>query len=95
MNNIPSTSCPWNTCGATTPITGCRFTLAPMSDQYIDIILGAVAQTDTSKIWSETDKTSTIYRGNMVHVIDSLKACFINAYRAGIHMTSELTFSHG
>lgn len=92
---IQKSNCPWCTTGASVPITGCRFTLAPMSDDYISIILGSIAQIDTSRIFSKTDKTSTIYRGSTHHVIDCVKACFIHAYRANVHMTSELTFSQG
>lgn len=95
MENEKSCGCPWSTTGATLPITGCRFSLAPMSDKYIDYILSAIEKTDTSKIWSKTDKTSTVYRGKKVHVIDSVKACFMNAYDENIHMTAELTFSKG
>lgn len=88
-------NCPWCQTGASTPITGCRFTLAPMSDDYISIILGSISKIDTSMIYSLTDKTSTIYRGSTNHVIDCVKACFMHAYRSNIHMTSELTFSQG
>ena len=76
-------------------LTGCRFSLAPMSDRFIDIILGAVKKTDTSKVWSDTDELSTIYRGRRIHVWDALKACFINAYTEGVHMTMEATVSKG
>ncbi len=89
------TGCPWSTTGATLPVTGCRFTLAPMSDRYIDIILGAVKKVDTSKIWSETDKTSTVYRGKRAHVFNAVEACFVHAYDENVHMTCEMTFSKG
>lgn len=87
--------CPWSGTGASLDITGCRFLLSPMSDKYIDIILGAIKQTNTTKIWSKTDKTSTVYRGKRVHVIDTVKACFIHSFKDDVHMTSELTFSKG
>ncbi len=90
-----ASSCPWSTTGATLPITGCRFTLAPMADNYIDIILGAVKKVDTSKVFSETDKTSTIYRGKREHVINAVEACFTQAYNPTVHMTCEMTFSKG
>ncbi len=90
-----ASACPWSITGATLPITGCRFTLAPMSDNYIDIILGAVKKVDTSKIFSETDKTSTIYRGKREHVINAVEACFTHAHNPKVHMTCEMTFSKG
>lgn len=87
--------CPWNGCGASQDITGCRFSIAPMSDRYVDILINGISKVDTSKIWSETDKLSTVYRGKRVHVLDGVKACFMNCYDANIHMTLEATFSKG
>ena len=87
-------------CGCGAPegakqITGCRFSLSEMSDRYIEYILGAIEKTDTSKVWSSTGKLSTIYRGKQIHVEDAVKACFINAFHEGVHMTMECTFSKG
>lgn len=85
-------------CGGTEAglgITGCRFSLAVMSDHYIDIILGALAKVDTSRVWSATDALSTVYRGRQVPVEDAVMACFVHAFRPGVHMTLEATFSRG
>lgn len=78
-------------------ITGCRFSIAPMSDNFVDILLSALKQVDTSKLWSGTDALSTVYRGKNRHVVDALKACFIHAVQAGqgVHTTMEATFSRG
>ena len=46
---------PWAGRGTELPIAGCRFTLYPMSDNYIEIILGSLEKTNTSAVWSETD----------------------------------------
>lgn len=81
--------------GGADGITGCRFSLAPMSDDYINIILDAVKQVDTSKVYAVTDKLSTVYRGKRGHVLDALKACFIEAYRPDVHMVMEATVSKG
>ena len=67
-------------------VTGCRFSLAPMSDDFINIILSSIADVDTSKVWSSTDEFSTVYHGRRVHVLDALKACFIRSFRQGVHM---------
>lgn len=82
-------------CGVESPINGCRFTLAPMCDDFVDVILSAVAKTDQTKVWIKTDKLSTVCRGRQCHVEDVVKACFIHAYRAGTHMTMEATYSRG
>ena len=90
-------SCGCSGCGSegSKQITGCRFSISEMSDRYIELILGAVGKVNTSKVWSNTDKLSTIYRGRQIHVEDAVKACFIHAYNKDVHMTMECTFSKG
>ena len=87
--------CSCGASGISKQITGCRFSISEMSDNYIELILGAISKVNTSKVWSATDKLSTVYRGKQIHVEDALKACFINAYYEGVHMTMECTFSKG
>ena len=77
------------------PVTGCRFSLAPMSDAFIDIILSSIAKVDTSRVWSMTDEFSTVYRGRLIHVMDALKACFLHSYRKGVHMTLNALLTKG
>ncbi len=86
---------PWSGRGTSLPISGCRFTLYPMTDKFIDIILGALDKTDTSCVWSETDALSTVYRGKLPYVADAVKALFVNSYREGVHMAIEGQFSKG
>ena len=88
-------SCGCGSCGAKNEITGCRFSLSPMSDNFVDIILGSISKVDASKVWKMTDKLSTVYRGKRIHVLDAVKACFVWAYREGVHMTMEATVSKG
>ena len=52
---------------------GCRFALSIMSDRYIDIILGSLAKTDTSRIEASTGRLSTLYRGERTQVLDALE----------------------
>ena len=87
-------SCGCCGCGSKA-ITGCRFSLAPMCDDFVDVILGAAEKTDTSKVWKQTDKLSTVYRGKACHVEDAVKAFLIHAFREGTHMTMEATYSKG
>lgn len=82
-------------CGGAKEITGCRFSLYPMSDHFVDIILEAIGNVDTTKVWKMTDKLSTVYRGKRAHVLDAVKACLIQSYRKGVHMTMEATISKG
>jgi hypothetical protein len=76
-------------------VTGCRFSLYPMSDDFIGIILGSVGKIDVSKVWSSTDHLSTVYRGRQRHVIDCARAAFVYSWKKDIHMTGEFTFSRG
>ncbi len=76
-------------------VTGCRFYLSIMSDHYIEILLHAINQVNTNRVFATRDKTSTVYRGCSIHVLDCLQACFHYAYRENIHMTLEATFSKG
>ena len=46
-------------------------------------------------MWKNTDHLSTVYRGKQIHVVDAVKACFVHAYREGVHMTMEATFTKG
>ncbi len=52
--------------GASQEITGCRFSLSPMTDRFVEVILGAIEKVDTSKVWKATDKLSTVYRGKQI-----------------------------
>ncbi|HLS07510.1 YkoF family thiamine/hydroxymethylpyrimidine-binding protein [Lentibacillus sp.] len=83
-----------NSCG-TSRITGCQFTLFPMSDKFVDIILGSLDEVDTSKVWKDTDDVSTCVRGKMVHVFDVVKALFLHAAKTGEHVAMSGTFSIG
>lgn len=81
--------------GSTMGITGARFNLSPMSDDFETIILDAIKNVDLSKVWAETDHISTVYRGKEEAVFDALKAAYVFAYREGVHMTLEATVSKG
>lgn len=81
--------------GSKMGITGARFNLSPMSDDFKAIILDAIRQVDLSKVWAETDHISTVYRGKEEAVFDTLKAAFLFAYKEGVHMTLEATVSKG
>ncbi|ALX49094.1 YkoF family thiamine/hydroxymethylpyrimidine-binding protein [Lentibacillus amyloliquefaciens] len=83
-----------NSCG-TSRLAGCQFTLFPMSDKFVDIILGALEEVDTSKVWKDTDDVSTCVRGKMVHVFDVTKALFLHAAKTGEHVAMSGTFSIG
>lgn len=81
-------------CG-TSEITGCRFSIYPMTDRFADIILSALKEMDTSKVWMETDDVSTCVRGRSIHVFDVVKAIYLQAVKHGDHVVFNGTFSNG
>ncbi|EJW14548.1 Ykof family thiamine-binding protein [Paenibacillus alvei] len=81
-------------CG-TSRIVGCRFSIYPMSDRFVDIILGALRNTDLSKVWSHTDDVSTWVRGRSEHVFDVVQSIFLHSAAGGEHAVLNATFSIG
>lgn len=81
-------------CG-TGQIAGCRFSLYPMSDRFVELILGALKATDLSKVWSKTDEVSTCVRGKSEHVFDVVKSIFLHCAQSGVHTVLNATFSIG
>ncbi|EWG12458.1 YkoF family thiamine/hydroxymethylpyrimidine-binding protein [Cytobacillus firmus] len=81
-------------CG-TSEITGCRFSIYPMTDRFADVILSALKEVDTSKVWMETDDVSTCVRGRSIHVFDVVKAIYLEAVKHGDHVVFNGTFSNG
>lgn len=76
-------------------VVSADFTLSPMSDDFIDIILGTLEKTNTSKVWMETDDVSTVVRGKTVHVFDVTKAICAYAARTGKHVSFQARYSMG
>lgn len=81
-------------CGSS-KIAGASFTLSPMSANFIEVIESALAETDTSKVWLDTDDVSTTARGKIVHVFDVTKAICLHAARTGEHVSFQATYSLG
>ncbi|MUV38836.1 putative HMP/thiamine-binding protein YkoF [Lentibacillus sp. JNUCC-1] len=81
-------------CGVSN-IVGASFSIHPMSDDFVDIIMGALKEVDTSKVWLETDDVSTTVRGKSVHIFDVTKALFMHAAKTGKHVAFQATYSVG
>ena len=86
---------PWEGRGTNLDISGCRFSLYPMTDNFVSVILGALEKTDTSAVWSQSDALSTVYRGKLPYVADAVRALFINAWQPEVHMALGGQFSKG
>ncbi|MCC5914610.1 MAG: thiamine-binding protein [Balneolaceae bacterium] len=76
-------------------IAGCSFSIYPMSDNFVDLILSSIDKADTSKVWMKTDEVSTIVRGRIPHIFDVTQAIFLEASRSGKHVVYSSTFSVG
>lgn len=81
-------------CGLS-PIVGFRFSLYPMADDFVNVIKGALEQTDTSNVWMHTDDVSTVIRGKQIHVFNVAKAIALHAAKTGKHIALSGTFSAG
>src|SRR5699024_8201594 len=82
-------------CEVDRDIVGASFTLSAMSDDYVNIILNAINETDTSKVWLHTDDVTTTIRGKIAHVFDITQAIFLHASQTGEHISFQSTYSIG
>lgn len=76
-------------------IAGCSFSIYPMCDQFVDLILSSLEKVDTSKVWMNTDEVSTIVRGRIPHIFDVSRAIYLQAAKTGEHVVFSGTFSVG
>ncbi len=81
-------------CG-TSPIVGFRFSLYPMTSDFIKIIKGALNDTNTSNVWMHTDDVSTVIRGKQIYVFNVAKALALHTAKTGEHVALSGTFSIG
>lgn len=76
-------------------ISGCSFSIYPMCDGFANLIMDALVQVDTSKVWKKTDEVSTIVRGRITHIFDVVQAVFLQVSKTGEHAVFSGTFSIG
>jgi len=76
-------------------MTGSSFSLYPMCDNFVDIILESIRATATSKVWVKTDDVTTTVRGKSIHVFDVTKAVLMHAAKTGEHVAFNATYSFG
>ena len=78
-----------------TTLAGCSFSIHPMSDNFIELITNALENTNSSKVWMQTDKVSTIVRGRMAHIFDVSQSVFAQTAQSGKHVAFHATYSIG
>ena len=76
-------------------IAGVSFSLYPMCDNFVDLILSAIKKVDSAKVWMKTDRVSTIVRGRVPHIFDVTQAAFLEIAKTGVHVVYSATFSIG
>lgn len=74
---------------------GARFSLYPMTDRYVPVILGAIDGLAASSLEIETDDVSTFLGGDRDTVFAALAETFGKAARSGEHVAMTVLLSHG
>lgn len=77
--------------------SGAQISLYPLSDGFVDIILGAVHSLDPyrDRLRIETDDLSTLFVGPPELVMDASRDLFVAAARSGVHCTQSALYSRG
>ncbi|NQX12344.1 hypothetical protein HQQ80_11960 [Microbacteriaceae bacterium VKM Ac-2855] len=74
---------------------GARVTLAVMRDDFADVIVAALAETDASGLVAETDEVSTFVGGDEQSIVRFLVQLIGRAAASGTHVSATVTFSRG
>ncbi|MEX2356461.1 MAG: YkoF family thiamine/hydroxymethylpyrimidine-binding protein [Thermaerobacterales bacterium] len=74
---------------------GCRFSLYPMTDGFVPVILNAVKTLDEPGIEVQTDDVSTCLVGDEGRIFAALQRCLARAAASGDHVVMNATFSKG
>lgn len=82
-------------CDGQSPFFGCRFSLYPMSDHFVPIILNAIEALKDSGLEVESGHISTCVMGKEKDVFETLKRVFSLAASSEKHVVMSATFSKG
>ncbi len=74
---------------------GARFSLHPMTDAFVPVILGAIEGLSERGLEVESDDVSTYLGGDRDIVFSTLAECFARAARTGTHVVMTVLLSHG
>ena len=90
----PSAAPPTPSCGGT-GFFGARFSLYPMTDRFVPVILHAIERLRESSLVVETDDVSTFLGGHPETVFAALRRAFARAAGSGEHVVMTALFSYG
>lgn len=74
---------------------GVRFSLYPLRDQFVPLILAAVEGLEQLGVEREVDDVSTCLLGEEPNLFEALRVAFGRAARSGAHVALAATFSAG
>lgn len=74
---------------------GARFSLYPMTDRYVPVIMAAIEGLAGSGLEVETDEVSTFIKGDRNTVWSTLEDAFAKAARSREHVVMTALMSHG
>ncbi|WP_438298459.1 YkoF family thiamine/hydroxymethylpyrimidine-binding protein [Sporosarcina sp. FA15] len=72
-----------------------QFSIHPMTNNFIEIIKGALQGVNTSNVTMSTDDVASTMIGEQEAVFDAVKAMIIHASKSGTHIAFNGTFSSG
>jgi len=82
-------------CCGSSPFFGCRFSLYPMTDKFVPVILDAIEEIKRPGIEVKTNDVSTCIIGVETNVFAALRDCLAKAAATGEHVVMSATFSKG
>ncbi|UFU03619.1 Ykof family thiamine-binding protein [Ruania suaedae] len=74
---------------------GARFSLHPMTDRFVEVILGALDTADSTGLDLTTDDVSTHVRGREDRILAYLTEAIAHAGRTGVHTVAHVLLSRG
>src|SRR5690625_4971608 len=74
---------------------GARFTLSVYADEYVSIILDALAAGDSRGLTIETGDISTYVSGAEQRIYEFLLEVISHAAQTGVHLSASILFSRG
>ena len=80
---------------STLPFFGARFSLYPMTDRYVPVIINSIEGIRERGLEVETDDVSTFIGGDRNAIWSTLEDVFAKAARTGEHVVMTLLVSHG